>query len=88
MHFHSMGRQVYGFILIERGIEANLDICEAVIEMKAPTTKKDIQRLHGILISLNRFISRSAQQAMSFYKLLRKRQNLSEVRNATMYSSP
>jgi hypothetical protein len=61
-----------GFYLTERGIEANPDKCDAVISMEAPSTKQGIMKLNGMLIALNRFISRSAQHALPFYKLLRK----------------
>lgn len=52
-----------GFYLTERGIEANPEKCEAVIQMSAPTLKKEVQKLSGMLTSLNKFISKSAQHA-------------------------
>ncbi|MCI41862.1 hypothetical protein A2U01_0063096, partial [Trifolium medium] len=35
-------------------------------------SKERIMKLNGMINALNRFISRSAQHALSFYKLLRK----------------
>lgn len=37
-------RKYLGFYLIERGIEANLDKCKVIIQMKAPTSNNDIKR--------------------------------------------
>lgn len=61
-----------GFYMKERGIEANSNKCRAVIKMEATTMKKEIMKLNGMLTSLNKFISRSAQQKFPFYKLLNK----------------
>lgn len=61
-----------GFYLTERGIEDNPNKCEVVIQMKAPTSNKNIQKLNGMLIALNMFISRFIQWELPFYKLLRK----------------
>jgi len=42
------------------------------MELLAPKTKKCIQTLNGMLTSLSRFIAKSAQHALPFFKLLRK----------------
>lgn len=55
----------------ERDIEANTDKCEAIIKMGAPTTKKEIMKLNGMLTTLNKFIWRLTQHALSLYKLLK-----------------
>ncbi|CAL5202632.1 unnamed protein product [Lathyrus oleraceus] len=61
-----------GFYLTERGIEANPDKCRAFSEFPTPKTKKSIQSLNGVLASLSRFIAKSAQHALPFFRLLRK----------------
>ncbi|XP_061363479.1 uncharacterized protein LOC133307075 [Gastrolobium bilobum] len=61
-----------GFMLTHRGIEANPDKCRAVLEMKSPTNKKEIQQLMGRLGSLTGFLPRSAETTLPFFKLLRK----------------
>jgi len=61
-----------GFYFTERGIETNLDKCRAFTELPTPKTKKCIQTLNGTLTSLSRFIAKSAQHALPFFKLLRK----------------
>ncbi|MCH84826.1 hypothetical protein A2U01_0005663, partial [Trifolium medium] len=61
-----------GFYLTERGIEANPYKCNAIIQMETPSSKERIMKLNGMITALNRFIYRSAQHALPFYKLLRK----------------
>lgn len=41
--------------------------------MNSSTSKKEIQRLNGMLTSLNRFISKFAQHALPFYGLLKNK---------------
>ena len=61
-----------GFYLTERGIEANPDKCQAFKELPMPHSKKCIQTLNGMLTALSRFVAKSAQHALPFFKLLRK----------------
>lgn len=61
-----------GFSLMERGIEANPNKCEAIIQMVWPTTKKKVMKLNTIMTSLNWFILKFMQHALPFYKLLKK----------------
>jgi hypothetical protein len=61
-----------GFYLTERGIEANLDKCRAFTELPTPHSNKCIQTLNGMLTALSRFVAKSAQHALPFFKLLRK----------------
>jgi len=44
--------------------------------MKPPTTKKGVQKLTGRLASLNRFISRSAEKCLPFFKALKGTGNM------------
>jgi len=46
-----------GFMLTERGIEANLDKCAAIIAMRSPTSVKEVQQLTGRMAALSRFVS-------------------------------
>jgi hypothetical protein len=61
-----------GFYLTERGIEANPDKCRTFTELPMPHSKKCIQTLNGMLTALSRFVAKSAQHALPFFKLLRK----------------
>ena len=60
-----------GFMLTHRGIEANLDKCWAILEMRSPTSVKEVQRLTGRIKSLSRFMAASAWKAFPFFSLLK-----------------
>jgi hypothetical protein len=54
-----------------KGIEANPSKIKAILQMEPPRTRKGAQRLIGRLASLNRFISRSAERNLPFFKVLK-----------------
>ena len=60
-----------GCLVSTKGIEANPSKIEAIHRMEPPSTKKGAQRLVGILVSLNRFISRSAERNLPFFQILK-----------------
>ena len=62
-------------MITERGIKANPIKIEANRRMQPPTTKKGVQKLTGQLASLNRFISRSAEKSLPFFKVLKGYEN-------------
>jgi len=47
----------------------------AIRRMRPPSTKKDVQKLPGSLASLNRFISRSVEKSLPFFKVLKGSEN-------------
>ena len=61
-----------GFMVSHRGIEANLDKIKAILEMQPPKTTKEIQRLTGRVVALNRFVSQSIDKCLPFFKTLKK----------------
>jgi hypothetical protein len=61
-----------GFMVSQRGIEANLEKVNAVLGMQSPQTTKQLQQLTGRIAALNRFISRSTDKCLPFFKILRK----------------
>jgi hypothetical protein len=63
--------KILGCLISTRRIEANLDKIRAIREMEEPKTKKDIQKLNDRLAALNRFISRSAERSLPFFKALK-----------------
>jgi hypothetical protein len=67
----SVGK-LLGFLVSYRGIEANPEKIKAIEVMRPPARIKDIQNLVGSLATLSRFISRLAERALPFFKLLRK----------------
>jgi hypothetical protein len=61
-----------GFIVSNRGIEANPVKITAITDMEAPATIKDMQKLTGCMAALNRFISRLGERGRPFFKLLKR----------------
>jgi ribonuclease HI len=61
-----------GFIVSNRGIEANPEKIMAITDMEAPATIKDVQKLTGCMAALNRFISRLGERGLPFFKLLKR----------------
>uniref|UniRef100_A0A2N9IAH4 Uncharacterized protein n=1 Tax=Fagus sylvatica TaxID=28930 RepID=A0A2N9IAH4_FAGSY len=61
-----------GFMVSQRGIEANPDKIKAVLEMQPPKTTREVQRLTGRVAALNRFMSRSTDKCLPFFKTLKK----------------
>ena len=61
-----------GFMVNQRGIEANPDKIKAILDMKSPSSTKELQRLNGRIAALNRFVSKSADKCLPFFKILRK----------------
>uniref|UniRef100_A0A2N9J1F3 Uncharacterized protein n=1 Tax=Fagus sylvatica TaxID=28930 RepID=A0A2N9J1F3_FAGSY len=61
-----------GFMVSQRGIEANPDKIKAILEMQPPKNIKEVQRLTGRIAALNRFMSRSTDKCLPFFKTLKK----------------
>jgi ribonuclease HI len=61
-----------GFMLTNRGIEANPDKCQAIIDMRSPTSVKEVQQLTGRIAALSRFLSCAGEKAFHFFSTLRK----------------
>ena len=60
-----------GFMVTQRGIEANPPQLKAILQSLAPTSKKGIQQLTGRLATLGRFISRFTDRLKPFFTTLR-----------------
>ena len=56
-----------GYLIIDLGIEINLDQIDAVKCLKPPSNPKKVQILTGMLAALNRFISKFADRCRPFY---------------------
>ena len=60
-----------GFMVTQRGIEANPTQLKSILQSPAPTSKKGIQQLTGRLAALGRFISRFTNRLKPFFATLR-----------------
>ena len=61
-----------GFMVSQRGIEANLDKIRAIMEMAPPRNVKEVQSLNGKMAALNRFVSRATDKCLPFFRTLKK----------------
>ena len=59
-------------MVIHRGIEVNLDQIKAINNLQPPRNPKEVKKLTGMTITLNRFISRSTDRCRPFFQLLNK----------------
>jgi hypothetical protein len=66
-----------GFIVSERGIEANPEKISAITNMAPIRNLKGVQKLMGCLASLSRFISRLGEKGLPLYRLLEKSEHFS-----------
>ena len=62
-----------GYMIDQRGIEANPDKIRAILQMQSPTTIKDVQKLTGCIAALTRFMSMSVGKCLPFFKLLKRK---------------
>ncbi|XP_074322718.1 uncharacterized protein LOC141659690 [Apium graveolens] len=62
-----------GFMVNNRGIEANPEKIKALLDMKSPTSVKQVQSLTGRIAALNRFVSKSSDRCKEFFKAIKGR---------------
>ncbi|XP_050889047.1 uncharacterized protein LOC127094231 [Lathyrus oleraceus] len=63
-----------GFVVHKKGIEINQNKTKAIMETKAPSTKKELQSLLGKINFLRRFTSNLSGRTQAFSPLLRLKQ--------------
>ena len=61
-----------GFIVNNRGIEANPDKIKTVLDMSSPSRITKVQRLTGRIAALSRFVSRASDKCQPFFQILKK----------------
>ena len=61
-----------GFMVSQRGIEANPEKVHAIINMVSPRTVKEVQKLTGRIAALKRFVSRATDKCLMFFKTLKQ----------------
>ena len=61
-----------GFMVSQRGIEANPKKVKAILKISSPRTIKEVQSLIGKVAALNRFISKATNKCLLFFKTLKK----------------
>jgi hypothetical protein len=53
--------RVLGYLVSVKGIKANPDKINAIVHMKPPQSRKEVQRLTGRITVLNRFMAKLAE---------------------------
>ena len=61
-----------GFMISQRGIEANPDKIRAIMEMAPPRNVKEVQSLNGKIAALNKFVSRATDNCLPFFRTLKR----------------
>jgi hypothetical protein len=64
--------KLLGYMVSSREIGVNPKKVGAIKKLQPPRTRKEIQKLVGMMAALSRFISKLGECGMAFYKLLRK----------------
>lgn len=72
MYFWSSKRKkILGCIVSAKGMDPNPEKIHAILNMEVPRNIKDIQKLTGRLVALNRFISMSAEKSLPIFQALK-----------------
>ena len=61
-----------GFMVSQRGIEANPEKLRAILEMSSPKMIKEVQSLIGRVAALNKFVSKATNKCIPFFKTLKR----------------
>ena len=77
--------KLLGFLVSERGIEANPEKIKAITSLAKPVCINDVQHLAGRIAALSWFISRLGEKAIPLYQMMKKTYNFvwSDVANET-----
>ena len=69
--FGVASKKFLGFMVNHRGIEANPEKIQALIDMRCPSKMKEVQSLTGRVAILSRFISRATDKGLPFFDSLK-----------------
>ena len=61
-----------GYVVSQRGIEANPEKIKALLEMKSPRRVKEVQSLTGRIAALTRFVAKATDKCQPLFKALKK----------------
>ena len=77
--------KLLGFLVSNKGIEANPEKIKVITSLAKPACINDVQRLAGRIAALSRFISRLGEKAIPLYQMMKKKMTLSGVMLLTMH---
>ena len=69
--FGVSSKKFLGFMVSQRGIEANPEKVRAILEMSSLKTIKEVQSLTGKVAALNRFVLKATDKCLPFFKTLK-----------------
>ena len=69
--FGVVSRKFLGFMVSQRGIEANSKKARAILDMTSPKIVKEVQKLTGRIAALNRFVFKETDKCLPFFKTLK-----------------
>jgi hypothetical protein len=64
--------KLLSYMVSSRGVDTNPKKVKAIEQLQPPQTRKENQKLTGMMAALSRFISKLGERGIPFYKLLRK----------------
>ena len=70
--FRVSSRKFLGFMVSQRGIEANPGKIQAILDMEPLKNIKEVQSLTGRVAALNRFVFKATDKCLPSFKILRK----------------
>ncbi|GKV38871.1 hypothetical protein SLEP1_g46730 [Rubroshorea leprosula] len=72
VHVRLESGKFLGYVVSKKGIEVNPEKVLAIQQMEPPKTVKDVQCLTSRVAVLHRFVARSAERCLPFFKALRE----------------
>lgn len=68
--FRVSSKKFLGFMVSQQEIEANPKKVKAILEVSSPKTDKEVQKMTGRVMVLNRFVSKATYKCLLFFKTL------------------
>ena len=69
--FGVASEKFHEFMVIQLGIEANLEKIQALIDIQSLSKAKEVQSLTGRVAAVNRFISKAIDKCLPFFDALK-----------------
>lgn len=73
-----------GYMVSEQGIEANLQKIKAILDLKSPSTLKELQSLTGRLAALSKYLSKATDRCFTFFHIMKKGKMINGQRNVSV----
>ena len=69
--FRFLSGKFLGFMVSQRGIEADPEKVRAMLDLTSPKIVNEVQRLTRQVAALNRFVSKATNKSLPFFKTLK-----------------